>query len=468
MSAAKENVREDLRGRRVTVYGLGRFGGGVGVIRYLAQQGAVVSVADDANEQVLCESKRELDDVGVTKWLFECSPDDLAGTELLIVNPALRPTHPALLFASEAGVPVSTEIELFCARNQGTVVAVTGSNGKSTTAAMIAHVVSTAGRGCHLGGNFGGSLLDRLSDIQASDVVVLELSSFQLSRLDASVVRPQIAVLTSFAPNHLDWHTSLDDYRKCKQQLFAGLPHESVALLPSDEPEFDDWPCSTARAYFGSDCGEPGVYLCDGSIVFRSDRSEDAIPAWSLRTAGSHNMMNSLAAAAVCRELGIEPTAIGSALPAFPGVPMRLQVVGEFQGRTFVNDSSSTTPESTIEALSAYRRPMVLIAGGADKGVDLSEMASVAAGKAHAAIWIGKTAESLQSTAQRVNPSFTQQCHQSLESAFAAAVDVSKPGDIVILSPGCASFGMYANYKQRGQHFDQLVQRLNQAELSDE
>lgn len=450
-------------GRRVIVYGLGRFGGGVGVVRFLASHGARVSIADDSNAEQLGDSIAKLDGVKVESWHLGCDLSDLPGADLLVVNPAIKPSHPVFDWAKRSSTPVSTEIEIFCANNRAAVIAVTGSNGKSTTVSMISHVLEESGRTCHVGGNIGGSLLDRIDAIAAEDVVVLELSSFQLARLPSEALSPIAAVVTNFAANHLDWHPSLDHYRTCKQKLINALGTGGTAILPGDS-EFDSWRTPEKTLMFGPDRGENGVFQSDGCAVFRTTRGEEAVPMWPLRISGAHNIENSLAAAATVFSIGVEPIQIAGAMPTFGGLPFRLQPAGAHRGINFVNDSSATTPESAVQALLSFRQPVVFIGGGADKGVDLTSFAKMVATRARAAQWLGTTGPMLFDAAQAANSHFTHACHDTLDAAFAAAVDVSNPGDIVILSPGCASLGMYVNYQQRGQHFDQLVQRLSQSE----
>ena len=453
-----------LGGQRVLVYGLGRFGGGAGVVGFLSEAGAVVSIADDADEDQLRAPIESLRDIEIAEWFLGGGSPSLDAFDLVVANPGLKPTHPLFAQAEAAGVVVVSEIELFLANNPAEVVAVTGSNGKSTTSAMIAHVLKHAGLRCHLGGNLGGSLLATLPAIEPDDIVVLELSSFQLSRLREEHLSPRVAVVTNFVANHLDWHGSLDHYSSSKQRLLAFSGPSCAAVLPTNGDDVAAWPTRARRLCFGDDLGENGVFVSDGTVVFRTDQTEEGLPLWHLRLPGSHNVSNSLAAAVACFELGVEPTAIGDAFASFTGLPFRLQRIGCVDGRVFVNDSASTTPESTIEALQAFAQRVVLIAGGAEKGVDLRPLAESAANRAKSAHWIGTTADVLLKHATSCDEGFHQSQHETLSDAFSAAVDVSKPGDIVILSPGCASFGMYANFADRGRHFDQLVERLSRSE----
>lgn len=460
------NDAAELAGLRVTVLGLGRFGGGVGAVRFLSRCGALVTVVDRASREELRDSVQALADVTVHRWVFgdDASP---AEADLVVVNPAIRPGHPALERARDSGLRVTTEVELYCRFSRARLIGVTGSNGKSTTAAMIAHILSADGQSVHCGGNFGGSLLDLLTDQHDRSVVVAELSSFQLARLSPESLQLDVGVVTGFAPNHLDWHTSLEDYRRCKQTLVHSVRPAGVSVLP-DAAEFNEWAAQGSVLRFGEDAGEDGVFFSDGTIVFRRNEAEVAMRPWSLRVPGQHNRVNALAASAAAWAADVAPEDIGRALASFAGLPHRLERVGEHNGVTYINDSNSTTPESTIAALRSYRTGIVLIAGGADKGLDLSEMADEAAERVRAVQWMGSTADALAARALCRNPAIQQACHASLEPAFQAAVDVSEPGDIVILSPGCASFGQYANFRERGEHFVQLVEGLSRTESRDE
>ncbi len=459
--ANREPELHNFAGLRVTVVGLGRFGGAVGAIRFLARRGARVTVVDEAPAESLGSATEAVADC-VETCLFEVRPEQVPDSDLLVLSPAIRPQHWIMELARERRIPHTSEIELFCANRRGRLVVVTGSNGKSTTAAMVGQILRSTGRQCQVGGNIGGSLLSSIETLTSDDDVVLELSSFQLARIPPRRLAADVVVVTNFAPNHLDWHGSLDAYRRAKQRALHGVGPAGTLVTNADDADVREWATPGPRLQFGRDNGEDGVFLADSSIVFRRGTAEEAVRPWSLPVPGQHNQHNALAAAATAWTLGVDPAAIAAALGAFVGLPMRLQPCGTIGGRTFVNDSGATTPESTVEALRSFRQPLVLIAGGADKGVDLGPLATEAARTCRAAHWVGQTAGTLSRCAAEANPAFSQLCHDSLESAVRAAVDVSRPGDIVILSPGCASFGMYANYEQRGSHFDALVQAIGQ------
>ena len=335
--------------------GLGHFGGGIAAARFLAKHGAIVTVTDLRNAEELADSLAILGDVPIARFALSGHPDDLPGDcQLLVVNPAVRPDHPLVAQAKSRQIDVTTEIELFQRHNPASVIAVTGSNGKSTTAALIHHLLQHANpdfRGkIWLGGNMGISLLDQVQTIQPQDIVVLELSSFQLHLLGPARFRPNIAVLTNFSPNHLDWHGSEQDYRRAKQAIFDAQTSEDVAIIPDNtqsETRSSDtlWRLRGSRHYFGlRDRGEDGAFIEGGMLILRSQSFEDAI-RFSVppHLPGQHNQLNIAAAACAAWLAGADSTQFSAALQTFRPLPHRLQLVVDRAGRQFWNDSIATT-----------------------------------------------------------------------------------------------------------------------------
>ena len=356
-------------------------------------------------------------------------------------------------------------------------MAVTGSNGKSTTTALIHHLL------CHarpkseagfskvwLGGNIGISLLDRLPEITAQDLVILELSSFQLELLRQKRFRPRIAVLTNFAPNHLDWHGSEAAYRKAKQVLFDAQSTDDVAIIPQAEDSSLPWRTRGQRFQFGlEDQGADGAYLEGGTLILRSARGafEDAVHvAIPAQLPGSHNRLNVAAAACAAWQAGADPEQFEEALKSFHPLPHRLQIVSERAGRQFWNDSIATTPESAVMALRVFSGPIVLMAGGYDKHQDLSHFATEIQKSAKAVVLMGQTArllqDLLQSAAADSGPVIS--IAEDFPDAFARAVALSEPGDIVLLSPGCASYGWFRDYRERGDLFTSFAKEWRPVE----
>lgn len=445
----------ELAGARVTVMGLGRFGGGVGVTRHLVSRGADVLVTDLEPAEKLGESIARIDDLvhsgRVTLRLGEHNVSDFTTCDLVVANPAVaRPWENRFLRAAEAaGIPITTEIQLAVEAlpERVVVAAITGSAGKSTTSALVHHILgaiagSTEGWRAHLGGNIGGSLLDRLESIRAGDVVVLELSSFQLHWLRG--FGPDVAAVTNLDANHLDWHVTLEHYRASKLRILEGQRAGSVAVLG---PGVRDWP--TARGVRRVEL-EPGASI-DGLLI-----------------PGAHNELNAAMALEVCRGvcgvkgIGFEEGLATRAARTFAGLPHRLRHVATIAGVRFYDDSKSTTPQATMLALDAFpdERERVfgggvhLIAGGYDKGQDLAPIV-LAAPELKGMYTIGVTGEWLAKAAG----THALACG-TLEVAMERVRERVGAGDVVLLSPGCASWDQFENYEKRGERFAALVREL--------
>ena len=376
-----------------------------------------------------------------------------------------------LQIARDAGVPLSSEMNLFWQLRRSPVIGVTGSNGKSTTAAMVHSILQAGGMTTHLGGNIGNSLLPQIDELGADDWTVLELSSFQLQDLDRLPSSPEVAVVTNFAPNHLDWHGSLEEYRRAKQAILRWQCPEGICVLNADDPEVSGW-CRHSRCFFfgRTDNGSPGVFHHGESLLLRRECGEETVlPVWSdLPIPGEHNVANAMAAATVGLALGISCDAMEQGLRSFTPLPHRLQFVGEWNGRRFYNDSLATTPESVYAALDSFREPIVLLAGGYDKGIDLTGLAGRIVSGTKAAALMGDVAELLDDLieASRLSAVPSTKSCEDFEASFRWAVEQSDPGDVVLLSPGCASFGWFRNFAERGERFTECVRGLSDVRLS--
>ncbi len=450
--------------RRVTVMGLGRFGGGVAVTRFLIERGAMVTLTDLANEAALSASLQALEPFRPARLVLGRHEEtDFQNADLIVVNPAVRPDNPFLKIAEKAGVPRSSEMNLFWRFHRGKTVAVTGSNGKSTTAAMVHAILDRTGFRARLGGNIGQSLLNKVEHITPDDWTVLELSSFQLADLGRIKARPDVAVVTNFSPNHLDWHGALAEYRAAKQNVLRWQTAEDAAVLNVDDPEVSRWPTAARRLGFGEhDPGGPGVFAESSTSSvwrWRMDGREASVPLgdW-LKIPGRHNQTNAAAAITAALSAGANLAAAEAALREFHGLPHRLELLTETAGRRFYNDSIATTPESVAVALEAFFEPIVLLAGGSDKGIDLRGLAESIARRAKAVALMGETASLLQKHLQDLGfPASAMRVCASLSEAFAWAGAQSQPGDVVLLSPGCASYDWFQNFADRGEQFARLA-----------
>jgi len=451
----------DWRGLRVTVMGLGNFGGGEGAVRFLADHGASVTVTDLKSAATLGTVVERVSALpGVELHLGRHDPADFRDTNLLVVNPAVPRDNPFLRLAIDAGVPLTTEMNLFWMLNPSRIIGVTGSNGKSTTTTLIHTMLQAANLPVRIGGNIGRSLLPEVENIAAAHWTVLELSSFQLADLDHLQCSPEIAVVTNFAPNHQGHHASLDEYRTAKQTILRWQRPGNVAILNGDDPDVAAWSVAAERRTFGTSATSDARVLGE-TIALRklADPCELSLAA-SPSLPGRHNRLNVAAAAVAALAAGGDGNAIRAGIAAFRSLPHRLEFIGEHRGRRFYNDSKSTTPEAAIAALDAVppTSRVVLLAGGADKHVDLSGLAAAIRARVHAVALMGETAADLDRLIGAGQGS-TPATHRaaSLRDAFDWSVAQSAAGDVVLLSPGCASVDWFSHYEDRGRQFAQLA-----------
>ncbi|MFW6108460.1 MAG: UDP-N-acetylmuramoyl-L-alanine--D-glutamate ligase [bacterium] len=451
-------------GKRVTVMGLGRLGGGVGVARFLVQQGAVVTVTDLKGEGDLAESVARLDGLPVTFHLGDHRAEDFADADAVVVNPAVPDGSPFLATARAARVPLTTEINLFFEVCPATILGVTGSNGKTTTASLAAHLLEAGPRRVWLGGNIGRCLLEDLEAIGEDDVVVLELSSFQLERLEGTGRSPAVSVVLNVQPDHLDRHPSMAAYARAKQPIVLHQREGDAALLNADCPVVSRWgDLGGGRALFFSvrrRLGQ-GAWLEGDEARWADGASEGVLfRRGDLRLRGEHNVGNALAAAGAAVLCGVPLEAIAPRLRAFEGLAHRLEFVGEVDRVGYYNDSKATTTEAAVAALRAFDEPVVLIAGGSEKYLPVSALArEVARRRMRGVVLLGATAGQLEGAVGR-RCAVPIRRVGSLAEAVAAARALARPGDAVVLSPGTASYDMFANFEERGQTFKRLVGEL--------
>jgi len=447
--------RSDFAGRRVLIMGLGSFGGGAGVARFLIEAGAVVTITDQRSAEELREGLGLLEGLAFEIHLGGHQKNDFTGeqTDLIVVNPAVKKDSPYLDIARQHQVQLTSEMNIFFQLCPAVMVGVTGSNGKSTTLAMIAEVLAVGAGGIAqkkyrqvwMGGNIGReNLLSGVEQIEPDDVVVLELSSFQLFDLAEIERSPQVAVVTNIGPNHLDWHGDMDAYIKAKQNILRYQTEDDFVVLNRLDEELVRWSnMASARI-----CWYP---------------AEDDLP-FKLQVPGGHNQLNASAAAKVGELFGIEPSVIQTALYEFKGLEHRLELVRELDGVRYFNDSLATTPESVMVAIDSFSEPLVLILGGYDKKISFTALADklVNTPNVKAAILIGQVRDKLtfeiQQGKQRARVEFPE-CilADSLTEAVTLARQQVQPGAVVLLSPACASYDMFQNFRQRGEKFRRLV-----------
>ncbi len=427
----------DLHNQRITVMGLGVHGGGLGVTRFLLEQGARVTVTDLRSAELLQASLAALADTEVRFVLGEHRDEDFVNADIVVRNPGVPRESRYLALARAAGARIEMEMTLFFRLCPAPIIGITGTKGKTTTTLLTAAMLREEWPATVVAGNLRISALEQLPAIAPQTPVVLELSSWQLEGLGAAGLSPQFACITNLSPDHLDRYSSLEDYGAAKQEIFRHQRPGDLLVLPADDPIVSQW-----------------AALAPGRVSFFG--AEDGWPLGPLR--GEHNARNIAAAAALARAYGASETAIHAAIATFPGVEHRMELVRERDGVRFINDTAATTPTAAAASLRAIPGPLILIAGGADKKLAWEPLVSAinAAANLRAVVLLNGTGSAaLAHELGRPLP-----LHDSFEQAIRAAYALAQPGDTILLSPGAASFGMFRNEFHRGEEFRRIVGAL--------
>ncbi len=442
-----------LEGRRALVLGLGRHNGGIETTRFLVGAGArSVVVADSGEAASLTEPTEAVRALGGEVVFGPLDEALLDGCDLVIASPAIPFEHPILAAAARRGLGVTTETNVFLARVRATVVGVTGTKGKSTTTSLLTSMLRAAGHRVHQGGNIGRPLIADLASIATGDRVVLELSSFQLWWMRRLERAPEVTVVTNLFPEHLDRHGTMAHYTRAKRAALDAQRASDVAVLPCDDPVV------RAAGYLEAGRGRRILWGEGGDVRLEGDAIVGPFGRASLRDLGllgAHNRRNALAAAAAASALLEHPTAaIERGLATTKPLPHRLEAIGTTDGVLYVDDSNSTHPEATIAALGAFDAPIVLIAGGKDKGADRGALLDAIRRRTKALVAIGSTGPGL-AAGLAGHPATV--VTGRMDEAIAAVRRMAVPGDVVLLSPGYSSLDQYASYADRGAAFRRAV-----------
>ena len=446
----------DLQGKRVLVLGLARTG--VVVSLFSAGYGATVTATDEKPESELAETAVRLRAAGVQLVLGGSDPALFLEQDLIVLSPGVPANRPPLVAARSKGIPVWSEIELAWRFLRGKLVAITGSNGKTTTTALVGHILKTSRIHTLVGGNIGIPLLALAESSTDSSVTVAEISSFQLETI--AEFRPEIGVLLNLTPDHLDRHASFEQYAAAKMRMFENQREGDSAILNADDPEVARRMPSRPRVYWFSRHKRVawGVFLRDGQIMFRAEGDEipllgrDEIP---LR--GEHNVENVLAACAAAHLAGADPAGIAAGVKTFRAVEHRLEFVAEIRGVSFYNDSKATNVDASLKAIESFPGPLIVILGGKDKGAPYAPLREPLRQRGRLALLIGTAAEKIGSELAGAVPLAAA---GTLERAVETAMRLARPGDAVLLAPACSSFDQFESFDHRGRVFKDLVAHL--------
>jgi UDP-N-acetylmuramoylalanine--D-glutamate ligase len=446
-----------LANKRVLVVGLGR--SGVASALFVKSQGARVTVSDTKSEDQLREEIPRLLDQGIAVETGGHGERTFRDQDLIVVSPGVPSDAEAITQARALGQRVIGEIELAFAFLRGSVVAITGSNGKTTTTTLVGEILKAGGFETLVGGNIGTPAISLVSQSTPETVTVLEVSSFQLETIVS--FRPKIAVVLNVTPDHLDRHRTFRAYVDAKAMVFQNQQDDDFAVLNYDDPTCRELARRTqAEVVWFSRQAEvaEGAFLRGDEIRFRRQGAEQQImPIEAIPLKGSHNVENVLAAVSSGRLMDCEPEKIRRAVENFKAVEHRLEYVATVRGVEYYNDSKATNVDATIKALEAFPGNIHLILGGKDKGSDYTVLRDLLRRRVKRVYTIGAAAEKIQSETQeavKVVPSGT------IEVAIQQAAESAEPGDVVLLAPACASFDQFQNYEHRGRVFKQLVHGL--------
>ena len=445
-----------MREKRVLVVGLARTG--IASSLFCAGRGARVTATDSRTESEIGDAIAKLKSAGVALELGGHREKTFLEQDLIIPSPGVPAEEAHLQAARAKGITVWSEIELAYRFLKGRLIGITGSNGKTTTASLVEHLLKTAEMQTILAGNIGAPLIGCVDAMRDDTWTVAELSSFQLEFIDT--FRPNIGVFLNLTPDHLDRHHTMEAYGAAKARLFEKQTGEDAAVLNADDAATTPYAPSLPRVYWFSRKQRvaQGVYVRAEEIVFRQDGAEEVLlKLEDIPLAGSHNVGNVLAAAIAARLAGAPAAAIAKGVRSFAGVEHRLEFVSEIAGVRYYNDSKATNVDATLKALDAFPGRILIILGGKDKGSDYTVLQKPLREKAILALLIGAAAEKIEN---QISGSVALERAETLERAVETASHAAQRGDVVLLAPACASFDQFKNYEQRGQVFKDLVRQL--------
>ncbi|HEY3156988.1 MAG TPA: UDP-N-acetylmuramoyl-L-alanine--D-glutamate ligase [Candidatus Eisenbacteria bacterium] len=452
-------IRAWFEGSRVLVVGLAR--SGIAAAGLLVRHGCSVRGVDRRRAEELGASAQELRDLGVELRFGSMDPPELEGRDLVVVSPGVPLDLPLFTEAERRGIPIVAEVELGFGVARAPVIAVTGTNGKSTTVELLGAIGRAAGRKTEVLGNIGTALSERAESVPEDGLLVVEISSFQLEA--CTRFHPKVGVLLNVTPDHLDRHRNMEHYAGLKARLFEFQNKDEFRVQPLGDSRIELLlrPMKSRPLWFGfADPTGDGVWLEEGSLRFRfAGRSGDLIRREEAALPGPHNSENMAAAAAAALAVGIPERAIAKALREFRGLPHRLALVAEIDGVRYVNDSKATNVDALKRALESFSPPVTLIAGGRDKDGDFAAIRALVMERVHYAVYVGEAAGKLEQSW----PDVPHERAPTLEDAVHAARAHTRSGGVVLLSPGCASYDMFRNFEERGARFEAAVLELKRS-----
>jgi UDP-N-acetylmuramoylalanine--D-glutamate ligase len=447
----------DVKGKNVTVVGLAR--SGVAAANALVSMGARVTVTDRRPEAELGPQCALLAP-DIAKSLGSHPDDIFTGADLVVISPGVPLGIPPIVKAAQAGVELMGELELAYRLSDSPFIAITGTNGKSTTTTLVGEMLKADGLDVLVGGNLGNALTEKPEALTGRDWVVAEVSSFQLEAIDE--FNPKIAAILNVTDDHMDRYSSLEDYAVAKAQIFANQSHSDILVLNADDPivmDLAESSISRKIPFSRTRHLREGVYVHEGIVIDATESGKriHVINTDEIGIKGAHNLENALAATAICLAAGVHERSIARVLAEFKGLEHRLEPVRELDGVSYINDSKGTNVGAVMKSIESFESPVILIAGGLDKHSDFAPLVPLVKERVKTLVLIGKAADEMERVlggAARVLRA------ANMEDAVALSKAEASPGDVVLLSPACASFDMFADFEDRGRKFKEAVMAL--------
>ncbi|MCP3677586.1 MAG: UDP-N-acetylmuramoyl-L-alanine--D-glutamate ligase [Deltaproteobacteria bacterium] len=447
----------NLKDKKVLIVGLGKTG--FATARFLVKMGARVTVTD-RREGAVIEGIDSLEEMGVTVECGGHHMETFLGSDLIVVSPGVPYELRHLREARDGGVETMSEIELASSFIDIPIVAVTGTNGKTTTTTLLGEIFAAAGRDVFVGGNIGTPLVEYLLSGRRGSAIILEVSSFQLEGIKR--FRPRVAILLNVTEDHLDRYASIDEYCEAKFRIFENQKESDLAIVNGDDPMIMSRigavkkpptvvPFSLTRS------SRSGIFFREGEIIYAGEEGEERYPTGKFKLKGRHNLENIMAAIGAARHLGISRETILKTVERFDGLPHRMEAVRRIGGVWYYNDSKGTNVGALLKSLEGVEGPVILIAGGKDKGGNYSLLKDAAAEKVKLLILLGEAKTKIRGAIGTVAETVLA---GSLEEAVRIASARCTPGDTVLLSPACSSFDMFKSFEDRGEQFKRLVHQL--------
>jgi UDP-N-acetylmuramoylalanine--D-glutamate ligase len=446
----------DFKDKKIVIIGMGKTG--IATANFLGSRGGRVVVTDEKPRELWDE---QYADIAKERWLETGSynADILSGADMVIPSPGVPPYNDILATAILKKIPVISEIELAYLFLKKPLIAVTGTNGKTTTASLLGEIFVRAGKKVFVGGNIGNPLIEYAGTKQKEDFVVAEISSFQLQWTEK--FHPFVAIILNVTPDHINYHGSFDEYRRIKARVFANQNGSDFAIINAGDPAQESMVRGIrAKVALFSSAKEMqhGIYLKDDALVFKMfDGSQEQYPLSMIKIPGLHNAENIMAAVMAARFCGCSRTGIIAAINDFRGLPHRIEYIGEKKNIRFYDDSKGTNVGSVVRALDTFSEPVILLLGGRDKDGDFDALQSILTKKVKKVILFGEARDRIESLIGKGVPS---EKRQTLREAVESAYKNAAAGDVVLLSPGCASFDEFKNYKERGNFFKEVFRNL--------